>query len=174
MDGRSLGLDGDDATAGGGGGDPGNEPAAADRDDDRLDVRRVPEQLERERPLPRDHERVVEGMDERPARLPDVLLEVERLDGVGGLEVDRGAVAPRRRHLRRARARIHDDEAVDLSLAAPQASACAWFPAEIPITPRSRSAGVSVASLLRTPRALNEPVFWNSSAFCDRSLAERP
>jgi hypothetical protein len=51
------------------------------------------------------------------------------------------------------------------SLAAPHASACAWFPAEIPITPRARSSGVSDESLLRTPRTLNDPVRWKSSAF---------
>jgi hypothetical protein len=61
------------------------------------------------------------------------------------------------------------------SSAAPQASACAWLPAEIPITPRSRSSGVSVASLFSTPRALNDPVFWNSSALryvCSPSVRE--
>ena len=51
------------------------------------------------------------------------------------------------------------------SAAAPQARAWAWFPAEIPITPRALSSGLSVASLFMTPRALKEPVFWNSSAF---------
>ena len=51
------------------------------------------------------------------------------------------------------------------SAAAPQASACAWLPAEIPITPRAFSSALSEASLLRTPRALNEPVLWKSSAF---------
>src|SRR3954471_24409481 len=49
----------------------------------------------------------------------------------------------------------------------PQASACAWFPAEMPITPRSRSCGVSAARLVSTPRGLNEPVRWNSSAFSE-------
>ena len=61
------------------------------------------------------------------------------------------------------------------SSAAPQASAWAWLPAEIPITPRSFSSGVSDESLLRTPRALKEPVFWNSSAFryvCAPSVRE--
>ena len=51
------------------------------------------------------------------------------------------------------------------SAAAPQASAWAWFPAEIPITPRFRSSGVSAARFVSTPRGLKEPVFWNSSAF---------
>jgi hypothetical protein len=35
----------------------------------------------------------------------------------------------------------------------------------MPITPRAFSSGLSEASLLRTPRALKEPVFWKSSAF---------
>ena len=38
---------------------------------------------------------------------------------------------------------------------------------------RSRSAGVSAASLLSTPRGLNEPVRWNSSAFRNTSQPTR-
>src|ERR671924_662982 len=45
------------------------------------------------------------------------------------------------------------------------ASACAWLPAEMPITPRPRSSAESEASFVRTPRGLNEPVRWKSSAF---------
>src|SRR5207249_9446235 len=45
------------------------------------------------------------------------------------------------------------------------ATACAWFPADQVITPRDRSSGASHDSLLSTPRALNEPVRWKSSAF---------
>src|SRR6266567_1071847 len=44
------------------------------------------------------------------------------------------------------------------------ASACAWLPAEIEITPRAFSSSVSVASLFSTPRGLNAPVRWRSSA----------
>src|SRR5919108_4733320 len=51
------------------------------------------------------------------------------------------------------------------SEAAAQASACAWLPAEIPITPRAFSSPESDASLFSTPRGLNEPVRWKSSAF---------
>ena len=50
------------------------------------------------------------------------------------------------------------------SVAAAHASAWAWLPAETLITPRSRSSGVSDRILLSAPRALNEPVRWNSSA----------
>ena len=68
------------------------EPAAADRDDDRVDVRRVLQDLEADRPLAGDHERVVERVDEHAARLREVLLEAgEGLRGTVGLEVDRGA-----------------------------------------------------------------------------------
>ena len=45
------------------------------------------------------------------------------------------------------------------------ASAWAWLPAEIPITPRDVSSGVSEASFVSTPRGLNDPVRWKSSAF---------
>jgi hypothetical protein len=54
-----------------------------------------------------------------------------------------------------------------------QATACAWLPAEIVITPASFSAGVSDASLLSTPRGLNEPVRWKSSAFRTTSAPVR-
>ena len=50
------------------------------------------------------------------------------------------------------------------STAAAYASAWAWLPAEIEMTPRAFSSSLSVASLLRTPRGLNEPVRWRSSA----------
>src|SRR4028119_2329533 len=43
---------------------PGPRAAAADRHDARLDVRRLLEDLEPDRPLTRDHLRVVEGVDE--------------------------------------------------------------------------------------------------------------
>ena len=45
------------------------------------------------------------------------------------------------------------------STAAAQATAWAWFPAEVVITPRRFSSAVSDASLFSTPRGLNEPVF---------------
>ena len=51
------------------------------------------------------------------------------------------------------------------SVAAAQASAWAWLPAETPITPLPRSSAVSDRIRLSAPRALNEPVCWNSSAF---------
>ena len=112
--GRALGLDRDHAPVRRGRRDPGDEPAAAGRHEDRLHVRRVLDQLERERSLTGHHERVVERMDERPTGLANVVVEpLERLDGIGRLEVDGRAVAARRRDLGRARARVHDDEAVD-------------------------------------------------------------
>ena len=50
------------------------------------------------------------------------------------------------------------------SAAAPQASAMAWLPADAPATPRARSSASSAESRLITPRALNDPVCWSSSA----------
>jgi len=47
---------------------------------------------------------------------------------------------------------------------AAQARAAAWLPADSEIRPRARWAGSMASSLLSTPRTLNEPVFWNSSA----------
>ena len=78
----TLGLDPDDAHAGAqvaqrdrGAAD---QPAAADRDDDRADVRDVVDDLEPERPLAGEHERVVERVDQDHAALvahPEHLLE---------------------------------------------------------------------------------------------------
>src|SRR6516165_6319201 len=48
---------------------------------------------------------------------------------------------------------------------AANAVACAWLPAEIAITPRRFSSSLSVLSLFRAPRGLNEPVRWKSSHF---------
>ena len=78
--GRALGLDADDADAErrDGGRDPRDEPAAADRDDDRVDVGGVLEDLEPDGALPRDHERIVERVDERRARLRDELVRAAR------------------------------------------------------------------------------------------------
>ena len=57
--------------------------------------------------------------------------------------------------------------------AAAHATACAWFPADQVTTPRRRSSSVSAATRFSAPRALNEPVFWKSSAFrCAPSAAE--
>ena len=173
---RALRLDRDDAPVGRRGGDSGDEAAAARRHEDRLDLGRVLEQLERQGALAGDHERVVERVHERPARLADVLVEPgERLDRVGGLEVDGGAV-PRVAATFAALALAYMTTRQSIpSAAAPQASACAWLPAEIPITPRAFSSALSEASLLRTPRALKEPVFWKSSAFsqtCSPSVRE--
>src|SRR5207248_8060049 len=53
------------------------------------------------------------------------------------------------------------------------ASAPAWLPAEIEITPRRFSSSESVASLFRTPRGLNEPVRWKSSALKETSTPAR-
>src|SRR5919199_712357 len=59
------------------------------------------------------------------------------------------------------------------STAAAYASACAWLPAEIEMTPRRFSWAESVESLFRTPRGLNEPVRWRSSALKDTSAPAR-
>ena len=65
------------------------------------------------------------------------------------------------------------------STAEANASAWAWLPAEIEITPRAFSSALSVASRLRTPRGLNAPVRWKSSALkrtsapvCSESVRE--
>src|SRR4051812_40218492 len=59
------------------------------------------------------------------------------------------------------------------SWAAPYASACAWLPAEIEITPAPRSSADSAARFVSTPRGLKEPVRWRSSALSDVSAPIR-
>ena len=116
-----------------------DQPAAPDRHDDRLDALDVLEDLEPDRPLPGDRQRVVERMDERAAGLVEQQREaLERLGRAECLEVDRRAVTPRRGDLRLARPGPHDDECVEPLLGG-GATACAWLPAEIAMTPLARS-----------------------------------
>src|SRR5204862_488569 len=78
-------------------GDPADEPAASGGNDDHARVRRVFLELERNRPVPGDHGRIVESVDERAAGLGDEVAEaLERGQRVGRLEVDRAAIGPRR------------------------------------------------------------------------------
>src|SRR5262249_59020235 len=64
-------------------GDAGEEPAAADRDDDRVGVSRIFGDLETDRAGPGENDRIVEGMDERQAsRLPDLVQPVEERGAV--------------------------------------------------------------------------------------------
>ena len=89
-----------------------------------------------------DHEGIVEGMRERPAGLGDVLVEpVERPRG----RRFRSSSAPYPRVASAsaglALAYMTTRQSIP-SAAAPQASACAWLPAEIPITPRAFSSAV--------------------------------
>ena len=69
--------------------DAGDQAAAADRHDDRFDVGRLLEDLERHRALARDHVRVVERMDEREAVALGELAGVRaRLGQVGAVQDD--------------------------------------------------------------------------------------
>src|SRR5581483_9022321 len=60
------------------------------------------------------------------------------------------------------------------SLAAAYATACAWFPADQVTTPRAFSSSPSERSFASTPRGLNEPVFWKSSALRKARTPRRP
>ena len=86
----------------------------------------VLEDLEAHGALAGDRERVVPGVDERPAGfLQQDVQSREGLAGIACLEVDRGAVPARRRDLRLARPRHMTTSASSPSSAAPQATACA-------------------------------------------------
>ena len=109
-----LDLDADDAHLGprllDDAGDPADQPAAAEGDDHRGEVRDVLEQLQAQRRLAGDHVRVVERMDERGAGLGRALAR-ERdavVDGVAA-EVDDAAEAADGGDLGHGRARGHED-----------------------------------------------------------------
>ena len=83
-------------------------------------VRHVLEQLERERPVAGDDERIGVRVDEdAPLLLDDREHAVVSGSGIGRREVDGRAVAARRLDLERAHALPHLDEAVDALLARP-------------------------------------------------------
>ena len=94
--------------------DSGDQPAAADRHDDDVHVGHVLGDLQADRSLSRSDERVVEGMDERPACL---LLELSQPVEHGlrsrRFEVDLGAVAPSGGDLGRTRRRPHHEQRVE-------------------------------------------------------------
>ena len=91
-----------------------DEPSAADRHDDHVDVRHVLRISSPTVPWPAMHLRVVEGMDEHAAALLLQLRQpLEDLVRARRLLVDRRPVALGGRALDRARALPHDDEAVD-------------------------------------------------------------
>ncbi len=122
-----------------------DQAATADRHDDDLDVGHLLEQLEAERALPRDDALVVERRDEAPAGRGDALARrglgvVERAAG----ELDAGAVAARRLHLRERGVDRHVDvRGHAQESCAASATPCAWLPALAATTPALRSAGVS-------------------------------
>ena len=71
------------------GSDATDEPAAADADHDDVHVRHVVDELEPDRPIARDHGRIVERMDEGQALgVADPLHLGERVTDVGAVEDD--------------------------------------------------------------------------------------
>ena len=88
--------------------------AAADGDDDRLEVRVLLEELEADRPLAGDDEVVVEGVDEHLVLGGlDLLRAVERFVEVRAVEDDAGAVAPGAGDLHQRRGLRHHDGGVN-------------------------------------------------------------
>ena len=143
--------------------DPGDQPAAPAGDEDRLDLRRVLEQLQPHGARAGDHDRVVERMDERAAGRRDHLRQpLERARGVDGLEVDGGAVAPRRGDLRLARALPHHDEGVEALRSRAPGQCGRVVPgrdpdhAALPLGRRQRCKPVEHAADLEAPGALQQ------------------
>ncbi len=95
-----------------------DEAAAADRDDDRRDVRHLVEDLEPQRSLPGDHVGVIERRDEDGAGLcREVGRRAQRLVDDAAAEHDVGAVRPGGLELGDRDADRHEDRGVDAELA---------------------------------------------------------
>ena len=94
----------------GGDGVAGDQPAAADRDHQGVEVVRVLEHFQRDGALARDHQRVVVGVDEGEAALGGKRLRAHlRLRHALALEHDLGAVRLRRLDLHERRGHRHHD-----------------------------------------------------------------
>ena len=155
--------------------DAGDQPAAADRHDDDVDLGPVADDLEAERALAGDELQVVERMHVGEAAIADQLLRL-----LVGLVPDRAvqhdlrAVAARRRDLRRRGVLGHHDDGLD----AVDAARRARRPARgcRPTSRRRRGAvrrSVSCVNLLSGPRILYDPVRWNISALSRTSKPVR-
>ena len=144
-----------------------DQAAAADGDDEHVDVRQVLEQLEAARPVAQEDLRVVVRVDEDEAAFLAELAARCSSDSPT-CSPWRTTSAPYSRHAstfdldRRER---HHDRHRHAGLATrPTRRPGPALPAEIVIAPRRRSSGVSDEIRARAARALNEPVFWRCSA----------
>ena len=161
---RALGRDADDARAPVERRDDArDQAAAAGADDDCLDVRHVLEQLERERPVAGDDERIGVRVDEdAPLLLDDLEHAVVGGGGIGRREVDGRAVAARRLDLERAHALPHLDEAVDALLGGRPRDGLRVVPrrprddAALPLLRRERREPVERAARLERARLLEQ------------------
>ena len=98
--------------------DPGREPAAADRNDERPEVRQLLDELQPDRPLPRDHALVLESVNERRAgRVDERLCRRHRLVEADADELDLRAVVPGGVDLGHRRVLRHEDGGGDAGLA---------------------------------------------------------
>ena len=145
--------------------DAADQPAAADGDDHGVDVGCVFLDLEADGALAGEHERVVERVHERPAGLFDEHVEPLRMPRRG--RSPRGRRRRRSRGWRRSSVRMLPPTSRRARRALRRrranATAWAWLPALIAITPRALSSALRLLILLSAPRTLKEPVRWKSS-----------
>ena len=146
--------------------DAGDEASAAHRHDDRVEVGHLLEELETDRALAGDDVGIVVGRDRDTAgRALELVGERDRLARRHRGPVESRPVGcSRGRLLLACPCGITSRQSRPCS-AAQAATACAWLPEETAMSPRARSSGVNPASLFSTPRGLNDPVRWKSSAF---------
>ena len=143
-----------------------DETAAADPDDDDVEVGQVLDELEADRAVAGDDGRIVERVDELEAlgvadplelgqRLADVRAVQDDPRAVAEAGVDLRADGPGRHRPRSPRPRPSDR---------PRRRPGRRCPADSVMTPRALRLGGRVAIRLVIPRALNEPVFCRCSA----------
>ena len=145
-------------------GHAGQQPAAADRHDDRVEIGRLLEPFEATVPVPRAVSGPSNGWtNARPSSRRDPLGDREALGDVGHHDQLRAVAARPATRAGLAVASITTFAWVPSSRAA-QAVAIAWLPALTAVTPRASASGGRLSMTASAPRALNEPVCWNSSS----------
>ncbi len=132
----------------------------------------------RGRPSPAPRSSAGRRTDGRASRPVSSRSSASRSNASPGPVASRSTLAPYprvARDLRLARAAPHDEQRVESLLGrAPGDGLRVVSRPRSPMTPRAFSSGVSDASFVSTPRGLNEPVRWRSSALRKHVRPERP
>ena len=161
LDPRLQGLGGERGAA--------HDAAAADRHDDGLELGIVVEHLEPDRALAGDDPVVVIGVNQHHPLVGDDLLGLDLAVGEMLAISDVGTMRPRPLDLVEGWSRASRWWPGCRAGRHAQATAWAWLPADMAMTPRSRSAGVRELGLTKAPRSLKELVTWRFSSLTQMS-----